>query len=145
MRIEERVARGELPEFEIRVAKEDKTQQSREDFFNKRELRLRAWTDHMIEKFLKPERVLKTLRYEKKGWKGKPYERTANCSREYEYSHEKVFAVEATPEWQKAKAKADKRAANPKGRNVRYYASLPVHRGRRITGASRKPLIRPAK
>jgi hypothetical protein len=70
VRIEERVARGELPEFEIRVAKEDNTQQPREDFFNKRELRLRAWTDHMIKKVLKPQRVLKTLRYEKKYWEG---------------------------------------------------------------------------
>jgi hypothetical protein len=92
-------------------------------FYSASELERRGWSYHMVRTFLKPDSLRQNMRRRtrRRGNRSMFYQ----CSPlEYEYSLAQVLAVEATPKWQKAKARAArKRASGPK---TRYYPTSPL-------------------
>lgn len=104
-RIGTRAAKGDLLVKPFYVDVDDPEQRG---FYSVVELEQRGWTNHMIRTLLKPDRIRKNLRDRTRPRKGK--NRAYRCSPwEYEYSREQVSAVAAKPEWQKAKARADRK------------------------------------
>jgi hypothetical protein len=98
----EQARTGELP-----VVKVIKGGWSEDGYRTKKELD--GWNPYLVRKFLKPDRIRQNMRE----WENRETwaKQLFSCGYEYEYSPEQVGAVEATPEWQKAKAKADVKEA----------------------------------
>jgi|SRR5579859_335650 len=103
---------GKLPEVNVLQEEEGK-----DGYRTRLELSTKegGWNEYLIRKFLKPDRIRKTVvRYENLETREKSF-REINSS--FDYSPEQIATVQATPEWQKAKARADKKAENTSGTN----------------------------
>src|SRR5713226_6409902 len=99
-RIAAQALKGELP-----VTRVLDTDPPPKGFRTKRELG--GWNDYLVRKFLKPDRIRETVhRGENLETKEAVYFRVAL---NYEYGEEQVSAVEATAEWQTAKARFNKK------------------------------------
>jgi hypothetical protein len=87
-------------------------------FATKREI---GWGRYLVREFLKPERVRRIIQIYHNPRTGQPSYKPRYY--EYEYSFEQIAAEEATPEWQKAKAKFDKKDMISKDGVIRrnYY------------------------
>jgi hypothetical protein len=91
-----------------------------EGYYNKRELcDSFGWHPYLVRKFLKPDRIRRVM-----AWWENPannYERVLRLRYyEFEYYQAQIKAVEATAEWQQAKARSDRKSARRLSRGDRW-------------------------
>jgi hypothetical protein len=93
----EQARTGELP-----VVKVMEGESSKDGYRTKKELV--GWNPYLVRKFLKPDKIRQKMYI----WENREtwVKELRTSGYEYEYSPEQVRAVEATPEWQKARARA---------------------------------------
>jgi len=82
-----------------------------EGYYTRSDLEVhRGWNHYLIRKFLKPDRIRKVMGVWEDRDKNWAKERRVRYY-EFEYCETQVAAIEATPEWQKAKTRSDRKAA----------------------------------
>ena len=95
---------GQLPVFEYV-----------EGYYTKFDLQYRGWNQYLVRKFLRPERIRKVMAWRESREEG--YRRELRLRYyEFEYYQTQVEEVERTSEWQKAKARLDRKDERRKKR-----------------------------